>query len=136
MKPYELTYLISGKLTEEGAKEIHDKMDSLVQNLEGLLKDSSRLNRIRLAYPIKKEAEAYLGTLIFEATPEKAPIIEKELKKEGTILRHLLLFKPPVKLSPRRIRKAPSTIRKTEETGQPKVELKKLEEKLEEILSE
>jgi ribosomal protein S6 len=136
MKNYELTYLISGKLAEEEAKEIHNKMGSLIQTLEGLLKDSSRLNKVKLAYPVEKEADAYLGTLIFEALPEKAPAIEKELKKDEAILRHLLLFKPPVKLSPRRIRKTPPAARKAEETGQPKVELKKLEKKLEEILNE
>ena len=75
--------------------------------------------------------EAYLAVLNFQLNPENLADIEKKLKTESQILRHLILIKKPVKVTTRTaIRKPPTRLKEK------KVELKEIEKKLEEILDE
>ena len=132
MHSYELTYLISPDLSEEELKIFPEKINSFLEEgrSEGLKLPVKR----RLAYPIKKKIEAYLGVLNFYLPSEKLENFEKKLKKEPKILRYLLLKKEvPRKIEMPRIRpeaKAPK-IKKEK-----KVELKEIEKKLEEILGQ
>lgn len=138
MKNYELTYLISADLSEEEVKVFSQKITSLIQEEEGIL---SRINppiRKKLAYPIKKQIQAYLASLIFQLNPEKLAILEKKLKSENQILRYLILTKKEFKIVPKAaeifpISKKP---RKAVLKKEKKVELKEIEKKLEEILGE
>jgi len=134
MKLYELTYLVSPDISEEELKIFQEKINSSLEE-EGGKSESLKLPlRKRLAYPIKKKSGAYLGTLNFYLSPEKLETFEKKLKKEPKILRYLLLRKElPKKIEIPRIRlkaKAPKVKKEK------KVELEKIEEKLEEILGE
>ena len=115
MKYYELTCLISPNFSEE------------------------RLIAYLPTKPIKKQLTSTLITLEFYTEPEKIKEIEKKLKAESGIQRYIILNKeiprPEVKISKRLPRE---TLIKTEKKSEekPKVELKEIEKKLEEILGE
>ena len=115
MKYYELTCLISPNFSEE------------------------RLISYLPTKPIKKQLTSTLITLEFYTEPEKIKEIEKKLKSESGIQRYIILNKevpgPEVKISKRLPRE---TLIKTEKKSEekPKVELKEIEKKLEEILGE
>jgi ribosomal protein S6 len=130
MHSYELTYLISPDLSAEELKTLQEKINSFLE--EGKPESFKLPVKKRLAYPIKKKSEAYLGTLSFYLSPEKLENFEKKLKKEPKILRYLLLKKEVTKkIEIPRIKpetKAPKVKKEK------KVELEKIEEKLEEIL--
>ena len=132
MKLYELTYLISPDISEEELKIFQEKINSFLEEEGGKSEGLKLPIRKRLAYPIKKKNEAYLGILNFYLSPEKLEIFEKKLKKEPKILRYLLLKERlPKKIEIPRIRpkaKAPKVKKEK------KVELKEIEKKLEEIL--
>ena len=130
MKNYELAYLISTEVSEEELKKVQEKINSLVQSLAGVLIETNSPIKKLLAYPIKKKSAAYLATLNFQLEPKKLANIEKELKSESKILRYLILTK---KL-PKKVVAVP--IRRPEKIIKPKVELKEIEKKLEEILGE
>ena len=131
MKNYELTYLISSELSKEEVISLQEKIISFIQNEGGvLIENITPLKRV-LAYPIKKQDQAYLAVLDFQLNPGKLAEFEKKIKAEDQILRYLILIKPKVKAIkavPRKFvpKKAPEK----------KVELKEIEKKLEEILKE
>jgi len=134
MKSYELSYLISSKLSMEQAKKLSESIVSLIQKEEGVLIDIKNPYYQKLSYPIKKENEAYLSSLTFHLLPEKLKIVEKQLKNTPEVLRFLLLTKELMK-SKVQTKKFLQKIRKTPKKEK-KVEIEKIEEKLEEILDE
>ncbi len=140
MKFYELTYLISGKISEEELKNLQEKINSLIEKEGGVLYGLKGPSQQKLAYPIKKETEVFILSLTFHLLKEKVKSLENRLKKIPEILRFLLLTKKVTKIeiTPKR------TLSKT--ISQPKfgpkikkekkVELEEIEKKLEEILNE
>lgn len=133
MQRYELTYLISDEIPEEEMKSLQNKVTSLIQEEEGILGKENVFLRRKLAYPIKGRIQAYLTVSDFQLNPEKLADFEKKLKEIAQILRYLIL----IKKSPRFVKIASSRIRKPKEvTAKKKVELKEIEQKLEEILKE
>lgn len=134
MKNYELTYLLSSELSEEEVKNLQAKIASFVQEEGGFLVEEGVFLRRKLAYPVKKQLQAYLVTFVFQLDPQKLAGFEKKIKAENQILRYLLLIKLPQK--PRKIRTfARKPVAQIPEKEK-KVELKEIEKKLEEILGE
>jgi small subunit ribosomal protein S6 len=129
MKQYELTYLITPDITEEQAKDFQNKVITSLQEEGGILTEAGVIFKKKLAYPIKKNLQAYLAVLTFQLDAGKLANLEKNLKAESQILRYIILTKTPVKEKLVRIKKAPPPKEK-------KVELKEIEKKLEEILDE
>ncbi len=138
MKNYELTYLIPSELSEEEAKEFQGRIASSIKEEGGILNGENSLLRKKLAYPIKKQFEAFLAVLDFQLEPERMTNLEKKLKSENQILRYLIVTKAKPKealLRKRRERKV--TFEKPAVSKEEKkVELKEIEKKLEEILGD
>lgn len=134
MKSYELTYLISSEMTEEETKSFPEKIAVLIQESEGIVGNKSLILKRKLAYPIKKQGEAYLAVITFQLNADKLTELEKKLKSENKILRYLLTVKKPVKETRRTVRKITQLQEKKKKKA--KVELKEIEKKLEEILKE
>ena len=130
MRYYELTYLISPDLSEEELRDCQEKVTSLIQE-EGVLSKVGSSIRKTLAYPIKKKSAAFSATLSFQLEPEKVESLEKKLKSESKILRYLILAKKLPKMAVVPVKKPKRIIK-----PKPKVELKEIEKKLEEILDE
>jgi len=124
MKNYELSYLVSSNLSEEEIKALQESVNSLIQKEEGILLEND--------YPIKKEGFSLLS-LKFQMDPEKIAGLEKSLKADSRIFRHILLIKHPMK-DAKKMRRPMKTISK--KTEKSKVELKEIESRLEEILGE
>jgi len=135
MKNYELTYLISPELSEEEVKKLQEKIISLIQEEGGILNETSSLLARKLAYPIKKQTQAYLAVLEFQLEPGKLINLEKKLELENQILRYLIITKKIPKVVSR-VPKVSIFPKKPRVTSRKKVELKEIEKKLEEILKE
>ena len=136
MKHYELTYLISSEVSEEEAKSFPEKVLLLIQEAEGIIENKSFPLRRKLAYSIKKQEDAYLAVMTFQLDPEKLAGFEKKLKAGGQIIRYLLLVKKPIKVIKAIRRKLISEKPLLTQPQEKKVELKEIEKKLEEILSD
>ena len=134
MKLYELTYLISPELSESELKSLNEKINSLIQKEKGVLNEAKMPMKKKLAYPIKKQREAFLINLSFYFQAEKLGSLEKELKSEKKILRYLILAKPKIKIA--KVRKRPTKVISKIPVKEKKVGLKEIEKKLEEILGE
>ena len=137
MKVYKLAYLISPEVSEDDLKTLQEKINSLIQNEEGILDEVAVPTKRELAYPIKKQTMAYLVNLSFRLDPKGLENIEKKLKAEDKILRYSILIKPHIKITLARSRKLPKKVEVLpKKITKPKAELKEIEKKLEEILKE
>ena len=129
MRLYEFTYLIKPDLSKEDINSLQDRIKSFITEGEGsVVKINSPLKKY-LAYPIKKNKEAFLADLTFNLEPNRLGNLKKKIEAEKGIIRYLLfkkkLLKEKVETRPRRRLKPKA-----------KVELKEIEKKLEEILGE
>lgn len=146
MKLYELTLILTPDLSEEEGKLFQKKIQSFIQEEDGILTDSRNPLKRKLGYPIKNKEEALLVTLNFNLAPEKLGNLEKKLRSENQILRYLILTTKRPKISPAGGKKMPfspkilpSETYKDKKIVKPKekkVELKEIEKKLEEMLGE
>ena len=146
MNNYELTCLVASSASEEEIKKIQEKINSFVQEKGGIFEDQNFPFRKGLAYPIKKETEVYFCSATFQLNPEYINELEKFLKAESRIIRHLILVKKPSQIRAEKAEKFKIRLplrRQEEITKQPlartqekKVELEEIEKKLEEILGD
>lgn len=154
MKPYELTYIISSEITAEEAEAEAKNIESLIQNKEGVILKSEKPSPRTLAYPIKKQYSGFFGVLEFQLEPEHLGELKEKLQKDGKIIRHIFIIKNPAKIQKERRTKkkpviSPILVGAVEEKEKvkdlsaqagkktnKKVELKEIEKKLDEILSE
>ena len=144
MKNYELTYLISINVSEEELKNLSENIKSFIQEEEGAIKKTIQPFKTNLAITSKSknETQSFLTVLNFSLSPGKIANLEKKLKAENQILRYIILNKDlsQKQVRPRRIN--PKTIAKeldkplNEQSKSGKVELKEIDEKIEEILNE
>jgi small subunit ribosomal protein S6 len=134
MPSYELTYLISADLSEEEAKALQEKINSLIKEEGGSLSEINEGGKRKLAYPLKNKGQVYLTSLNFQIKPENLANLEKKLKSEPEIFRYLILTKKAPKIVPK-VPQVAVASRKPKEKKE-KVELKEIEKKLEEILGE
>ena len=143
MKLYELTYLLPLDLPELEVKSLQEKINSFIIDAQGALDRIEDITKKRLG----NKTSAQMGGLNFYIGPEKIADLEKKLKSESQIIRHMILHKKPRKTEHlRRMRKtaplaAGDSAKIIEKTSLPagrpkKVEIKEIEKKLEEILGE
>jgi len=152
MKVYELTYIISPEITSEEAEAEAKELESAISSKEGMVLKQSNPIAKALSYPIKKHASGFFGILEFQLEPEKLIELKEIIGKDGKIVRHIIIIKEPIK--PRKERRTKAKPVPAFETGQKteiepakieksvssrekeKVELKDIEQKLDELLGE
>lgn len=131
---YELTFLLSPELNQEEVEEFLKKINSSILGIGEVL-GSEKFQKINLSYPIEKKDKAFLTVMEFRAEPAQIEGFRNQLEKEKNILRFLLIKKKETKerIKRRKIKKEEKPKAGPVRTKK-KVELEKIEEKLEEIL--
>ena len=109
MKLYELTYLAPPGLSEEEQKNLSQRVVSYMET-----------------QPEKQQGNYFWVSFDFYTEPEKIKALEEKLKDESLIQRYMILKKKVGRA--REIKKL--------KPAKPKVELKEIEKKLDEILRE
>ncbi len=71
MKLYRLVFLVSSKLELKKAKEVTLEIQNLIEKEQGEIKETKEILKTVLAYEIKKENSAYLGSIQFNYLSEK-----------------------------------------------------------------
>lgn len=121
MQEYQLALLLSPALNETDKEKLEEKIEGFVKEVgEASNKESG--NKIRLAYPVKKETEAFLACYYFKT--EKIAALQSKLEEEKDILRWLLIKEDKKKET--KIKKKKTEEKPKEETEE---ESKKEEEK-------
>ena len=139
-KNYEFAYLFSSSSTESEVLTLAEKLSTLINEAKGTVKRVEEPKRRKLAYPIKKQKEAYWGWITFSMAPENIKALEKKLKGVNVFLRYLLVeeeieTRPQIfRALPRPITKPRPVPRATETQPAEKLDLEALDKKLEDIL--
>jgi len=152
VKTYELTYIISPEITSEEAESKAKEIEAEIQKREGAILAKINPSAKTLAYPIKKTASGFFGVLEFQLEPENLNELKEAILKNKEIIRQMITIKNPIKATKeRRTKSAPTfqTEPKTEPSAKEdkssfsrvsedreKIELKDIEQKLDEILGE
>jgi ribosomal protein S6 len=138
-KKYEIGFLARN---ENGGDDVNKTLTS--HRCE--LIESGVLNRMRLAYPIKKETAGFFGYYHFLAEPSAIEKIKNELDLNFNVLRFLIITPPAEKQLPSAAKIEKRRKQVVSKEIEPKAEIKKpmpapsvltneaLEKKLEEIL--
>lgn len=141
-KNYELAYLLSPSLSQEEVLAQVGKFTALVEESKGMIRKVEEPRKRTLSYPVKKQKSAYFGWTTFAMAQGSVGALEKKIKSQTNMLRHLLTeeeimeMRPfmlrtiPSRPQPMRPRPIPREAPKTEE----KLDLEALDKKLEEIL--
>jgi small subunit ribosomal protein S6 len=90
-RKYELVYIVSPDATEQQVTDLHTEVDGIVQRLQGTLEKTENWGRRKLAYEIGRHKE---GTYVLETilgTGELMKEIERRLKVNELIIRHLVV---------------------------------------------
>jgi len=132
MKNYEITHLISSEIPEEEVKQAQSRLVSLIQSEGGLVLEEKIPFRKKLAYPVRKQSQAYLSFLVFQMEPEKLKDLEKKIKEISQILRYLLLIKLPKK--ERKTSAFTKKLKTLKSEKEKKVDIEEIGKKLDEIL--
>ncbi len=88
---YEITLIVNAALEDSDIGAVISKVTGYVENNGGSVKEINKWGRRRLAYPINKKFNGFYIHVIFKASPELIPLMERFLVLEDTILRHLTL---------------------------------------------
>lgn len=151
MTLYELTYIITPEISSEEAEAKAREIESFVQKSEGAIIRQTNPSAKALAYPVKNSASGFMGVLEFQMEPENLQEFQKDLKKDEKIIRKMLIVKEAPKRKKEK-RSKPQTSgmiepdKKSEEAkpeelaklrqDKEKIELKDIEQKLDELLGE
>ena len=90
-RKYELVYVVSPDATEDQIAGLHTEVEGIVQRLHGTLEKTENWGRRKLAYEIGRHKE---GTYVLETilgTGELMKEIERRLKVNDLIIRHLVV---------------------------------------------
>ncbi|OGZ95354.1 MAG: 30S ribosomal protein S6 [Candidatus Sungbacteria bacterium RIFCSPLOWO2_02_FULL_51_17] len=143
-KKYEIAYLISPSVNEDGVVEIAGKVSGIIQDANGAVTKIEEPKKVKLAYPIKKSRNAYFGWTRFSAQPEGIDLINKKLRFDAdAILRYLIveeeehqeIFRRAPRLKTVAGERPVGAIKREAEKSEEKIDVEQLDKKLEEILN-
>ena len=135
MRNYDLTLISSPQLSDQETNDLFQQFVSFVQELGGILENQRLLGKKPLLAPIQGNKEGYLSTVTFSLNEENLPALEKKCKETSHILRFLLVRKEK-QARKARIASMPETIPAPAQKKEGKIDLKDIDEKLEEIFKE
>ncbi len=90
-RTYELTYILTGVLSEAQIKEDVQKINEFIEGAGGTLIDVYEWGARRMAYPIEKKRNGYYVNLYFSAPTSLVPRLERALTIDDHVLRYLTL---------------------------------------------
>lgn len=133
MKKYELTYLVPSELSDTDIQKIQTEMDSFITGNKGEVTNvKSDPARRDLGVEVAERKNARMNSVLFTLDPAGIAGLEKLLKENGSIMRHILVNRPVIKADRKRGESRPELERKPSD----KVDIKEIDKKIEEILSE
>ncbi|MBI4709411.1 MAG: 30S ribosomal protein S6 [Candidatus Portnoybacteria bacterium] len=140
---YELTYIVNPNLSEAEVAAQSERTRGFINALSGEIKNERLGEKRKLAYLIKKEKFGFFVTLEFNIESDKVEELEKQMRLEPQILRHLLIVKQEAKPTPSYMMRSKERPIRTQDIAasakshaQPteKVKMEELDKKLDEIL--
>lgn len=93
MRQYEMTYLVSDNVSESEITKVTGKIGGYVTDEGGKVLKEESWGRRKLAYPVSKQLFATYITMSFELEPDRLRSLERDIRHENEIIRHLIIVK-------------------------------------------
>ena len=90
-RQYELVYLVSPEVGEDGVGELHTQVEEIVTSLGGQIENTENWGRRRLAYEIGKHKDGTYVVELVNGPPAVVHELDRRLKVMDTVLRHLVV---------------------------------------------
>lgn len=142
-KLYEMLYIVSNQYTEDELEKIRTRVEDTLTKYGATIVYREFLGKRRLAYPILKINHGYYLLIEFElADNSEFKAINHELKFNKEILRFQIVIRPrtaqeaPIKRHLREPLEPKPEIKQRSARTEKKVNMKNLDEKLDEILKQ
>lgn len=91
LRPYELMYLVQPGADEERLNAIAERVQQAITGSGGSIEKAGVIGRRRLAYSIGPHRDGIYAVVEFQLEPAGAREIERTLKLQEDVLRHLLV---------------------------------------------
>lgn len=91
MNNYELTVILSVVLSDDEKKKILSKIEKQVEKSNGKIEKNESWGKKKFSYPIRKQQEGDYTFMSLTMTPLEADVLNKSLRLDDKILRHLLV---------------------------------------------
>ena len=90
-RQYELVYVVSPDLGEDGISALHTQVDEIVTGLGGRIEKTDNWGQRRLAYEIGKHREGTYVVALINGPGSVVSELDRKLKVLDTVLRHLIV---------------------------------------------
>jgi small subunit ribosomal protein S6 len=97
MASYELMVLLGSNQEESEREGLLKKIEEIVNSSKGKIKSLKLFGKKELAYTIKKEKVAYFHLLELEGPADLIQTLDKKIRLQDGILRHLMVRKEEAK---------------------------------------
>jgi small subunit ribosomal protein S6 len=91
LRDYELVLILRPELAEQDFEAALERVSRLITARGGIIDDTERWGKRRLAYPIKHSGEGNYVLMKFKLKPTLGKELETSLRITDEVLRHLLV---------------------------------------------
>ena len=91
LKDYELIFILNPEMAEEAIESRINNINQFITTREGVITDTQKWGKKKLAYPIKHSLEGFYVLVKFQTKPAKAKELEANLRISEEVIRHLLI---------------------------------------------
>ncbi len=91
LRDYELVLIISPEVMDEALDTTLDKVNQFITGNDGIISNTERWGKKKLAYPIKHFTEGSYVLTQFQLKPTLSKELEANLRISEEVLRHLLI---------------------------------------------
>jgi small subunit ribosomal protein S6 len=88
---YELLYIIPTTFTDEEAGEVETRVSGLISKVGATVDSTTRMGKIRFAYPIQDQRHGYYVQVMVSAEPSAVAKLDMQLRINPEVLRHMIL---------------------------------------------
>ena len=93
MNKYELLFIIDNSAADEAKEAIISKMSQLVTDNGGSVEKVDKWGAKKLAYPINFKEDGYYVLMNFECEPALIAEMERQLRINDQVMRHMVVKK-------------------------------------------
>ena len=93
MNKYELMFIIDNSAADEAKEAIIAKMSQLVTDNGGSVEKVDKWGAKKLAYPINFKEDGYYVLMNFECEPALVAEMERQLRINDQVMRHMVVKK-------------------------------------------
>ncbi len=88
---YELLYIIPTTFTDEEAGEIESRVAGLIEKVGITAESTTRLGKLRFAYPVKDQRHGYYVMVMLSADPSAVTKLDGQLRITPEVLRYMII---------------------------------------------